>query len=147
MGYNIHHGLVARSIYESEMIMDAKALILELRSKANRQNAALILNGLGVNFWHYQGFLRHFTVEELKDFAAIYAISGAGGGFWFHLLSQEDGLKTEQIKNLDPLLRSTLNALPAAPDPSHLLDLIASIKLEKSGRSAGAIRSGLGGSN
>jgi hypothetical protein len=85
-----------------------------LFSRESRQEMVLVIRGTGLNFWHYFPFLHHFTVEDLQEFRAIYAVSGGAAAIWFYCLAQEQLLMVDGTA-YDHLLRQTMNRYRVLP--------------------------------
>lgn len=89
--------------------MKISHFLQKLKSTQERQRSVLVLNGTGVNFWHYRALLSHFTLAQLCEFSAIYSISGAGGGLMFYVLEQMGELQSKRMRRVDFYLRKNLN--------------------------------------
>jgi hypothetical protein len=80
-----------------------------LQSKAVRERAVLVLRGTGLNIWHYQGFLKNFSLQELAEFRAIYGISGGAVALWFYVLGHLGLFDETVVVDFDRLMRSVMN--------------------------------------
>jgi hypothetical protein len=79
-----------------------------LFSRESRQDTVLVIRGTGLNFWHYFPLLRQFTLEDLREFRGIYAVSGGAAAIWFYCLAQEQLLMVDGTA-YDRLLRKIMN--------------------------------------
>jgi hypothetical protein len=68
----------------------------ELGRQDQRRQAVLVFRGTGFNIWHYLPFLRSFSLKELSEFQALYAVSGASLLLWLYCL-MEGGLITVSV--------------------------------------------------
>jgi hypothetical protein len=76
--------------------MHSKDVLEELAQKDQRRDAVLVFRGTGFNIWHYFPFLRNFSLKELSEFRALYAISGASLLLWLYCLMQQ-GIITDSV--------------------------------------------------
>src|SRR5262245_48122302 len=84
-------------------------LIAQLRSQDSRERSVLVFRGTGVNAWHYYPFLRHFSLQELSQFAAIYGVSGGAAIVWFYTLAQSGLFDEATGLDFDRIIRKTMN--------------------------------------
>jgi hypothetical protein len=84
-------------------------LIAQLRSQDSREQSVLVFRGTGVNAWHYYPFLRHFSLQELSQFAAIYGVSGGAAIVWFYTLAQSGLFDEAAGLDFDRIIRKTMN--------------------------------------
>ena len=59
---------------------EIETLINHLK-KTERHRCVLILGGTGINFWQYAPFLKQLSLQELKEFKAVYCVSGSSGPY------------------------------------------------------------------
>ncbi len=77
----------------------------ELREKECRSRSAVFFYESGINIWQYYDFLRHFTLDELRDFRAIYGTSGGALCVWYYTLALRGIFDSSRVKTFDRELR------------------------------------------
>ena len=93
-------------------MVDEPRLIPNLSSSKNRTATVIVFGGTGLNFWHYFPIAQQFTVTELKEFAAIYGISGGAGPVWLRYLDDAGFFRKDLLNQFDQLIRSNFNSKP-----------------------------------
>ena len=85
--------------------MRCKDLREELGQKDQRRQAVLVFRGTGFNIWHYLPFLRNFSLKELSDFRALYAVSGASLLLWLYCLMERGMITGSVAAEYDAVMR------------------------------------------
>jgi hypothetical protein len=98
-----------------------KDILDELKEERRRREAVLVLRGTGLNFWHYFSFLRNFSLDELAQFRAIYAMSGAAFLLWLYCLMEQGTITDSVAADYDAVMRRSLNRLGLARRTARLL--------------------------
>jgi hypothetical protein len=80
-----------------------------LEEEEARRQTVLWLRGTGINAWHYYGFLRHFSLEQLGQFRRIICVSGGAAVFWIYVLSLMNHFDEMLIDRYDETLRCVMN--------------------------------------
>jgi hypothetical protein len=80
-----------------------------LKEERTRREAVLVFRGTGLNIWHYYSFLRNFSLKELCQFRAIYAISGASLLLWLYCMMEQGVISDSVAVNYDAVMRRSLN--------------------------------------
>ncbi len=69
----------------------------------------LVFRGTGFNIWHYWPLLKTFSFEELSQFRAVYAVSGASLLLWLYCLVEQHAISPHAAKAYDKAMRGGLN--------------------------------------
>lgn len=85
--------------------MHSEDLLEELGQKDHRRLAVLVFRGTGFNIWHYLPFLRNFSLQELSEFRALYAISGASLLLWLYCLMERGMITGSVASEYDEVMR------------------------------------------
>jgi hypothetical protein len=87
--------------------MHSKNLLKELAQRDRRREAVLVFRGTGFNIWHYFPFLRNFSLKELSEFQALYAISGASLLLWLYCLMERGMITSSVAAEYDVVMRKS----------------------------------------
>jgi len=74
-----------------------------------RQNTVLIVSGTGTNAWHPYGFLRRFSLQELRELKAIFGISGGSCTYYARIMEALGLFNDKRIALFDEIWRRHLN--------------------------------------
>ena len=85
--------------------MHSKNLLKELAQRDRRREAVLVFRGTGFNIWHYLPFLRNFSLNELSEFQALYAVSGASLLLWLYCLIERGTITDSVAAEYDTVMR------------------------------------------
>jgi hypothetical protein len=85
--------------------MQSKDMSEQLKQKDQRRQAVLVFRGTGFNIWHYLPFLRNFSLKELSEFRALYAVSGASLLLWLYCLMERGGITGSVAAEYDAVMR------------------------------------------
>jgi hypothetical protein len=87
--------------------MHSGNLLKELAKRDQRRESVLVFRGTGFNIWHYFPFLRNFSLTELSEFQALYAISGASLLLWLYCLMERGIITTSVAAQYDVVMRKS----------------------------------------
>jgi hypothetical protein len=96
---------------ESSSRPEKKDFLEELKEEHRRRDAVLVFRGTGLNIWHYFRFLKNFSLDELSQFRAVYAISGAALLLWLYCLMEQGAITDSVSADYDAVMRRSLNRL------------------------------------
>lgn len=74
-----------------------------------RQHTVLIVSGTGTNAWHPYGFLRRFSLQELRELKAVFGISGGSCTYYARIMEALGLFSDERIALFDGIWRRHLN--------------------------------------
>ena len=81
----------------------------ELKQEHRRRESVLVFRGTGFNIWQYLPFLRNFSLAELSQFQAVYAVSGASLLLWLYCLMEQGQIADSVADEYDAAMRQSLN--------------------------------------
>jgi len=82
---------------------------IQALKNTDRKNTVLIFGATGINFWYYYPLVRQFSLEELKEFKAVYGISGGAASYWLYCLARRNHSYEDRVSQFDILMRQKLN--------------------------------------
>lgn len=88
---------------------DKDDVLETLKEESARRDAVLIFRGTGLNIWHYYSFLGNFSLKELSQFRAVYAVSGASLLLWLYCMIEQGVISDSVAANYDAVMRRNLN--------------------------------------
>jgi hypothetical protein len=80
-----------------------------LNTEGARRRTVLWLRGTGINAWHYYGFLKQFSLEQLSQFKKIVCVSGGAAVFWVYVLSLRNQFDESIVDRYDEIVRRVMN--------------------------------------
>jgi hypothetical protein len=81
----------------------------DLKQEDRRRETVLVFRGTGLNIWHYYPFLKNFSLRELSQFRALYAVSGAALLLWLYCLIEQEIITDAVAAQYDAVMRRSLN--------------------------------------